>query len=88
MTGYLIHIKELVNVRKIKTDYFKDDKGGKSSCRNGKRNSVESSLKPFRSLEKALTFRGAISLRIERKDGNGEVDKGYSCEYRILTKEE
>ena len=24
----------------------------------------------------------------ERKDGNGEVDKGYSCEYRILTKEE
>ena len=24
----------------------------------------------------------------ERKDGNGEADKGYSCEYRILTKEE
>ena len=23
----------------------------------------------------------------ERKDGNGEADKGYSCEYRILTKE-
>ena len=53
-----------------------------------KKNSAESSLKPFRSLEKVLYIQRRNITPYERKDGNGEADKGYSCEYRILTKEE
>lgn len=70
---YLIHIKELVNVRKIKRIISKMTREVNRHAGMEKKNSAESSLKPFRSLEKVLTFRDAISLRMKEKTGTEKL---------------
>ena len=70
---YLIHIKELVNVRKIKRIISKMTREvnrhagmEKGICRE--------QLKPFRSLERYLQFQRRNITPYERKDGNGEAE--------------
>mgnify|MGYP007054930802 CR=1 FL=1 len=53
-----------------------------------KGNSAENKPETLQELGKGTYIQRRNITPYERKDGNGEVDKGYSCEYRILTKEE
>ena len=84
---YLIHIKELVNVRKIKRIISKMTREVNRHAGMEKRLCREQP-ETLQELGKGTYIQRRNITPYERKDGNGEADKGYSCEYRILTKEE